>query len=58
MWILKLIFIILWLSLWGILDVILQKYNKKTMVSVIYIFGISLTSCIITRVVDNYKNKN
>ncbi len=56
MWILKLIFIILWLSSWGILDIILQKYNIKTILSIIYIFGISLTSFIITRVVDNYKN--
>tara|TARA_Y100000992_G_C21040926_1_gene384884 strand:+ start:219 stop:431 length:213 start_codon:yes stop_codon:yes gene_type:complete len=58
MWFLKLIGIILWISGWGIIDIILQNYGfRKDLLGIIYIGGICLTIFIMIKIIDYYKNK-
>jgi hypothetical protein len=58
MWFLKLLGIILWISGWGIIDIILQKYGfRKDVLGVIYISGICLTTFIMIQIIDYYKQQ-
>ena len=58
MWIIKLLVIILWISGWGIIDIILQKYGfRKDVLGVIYISGICLTTFIMIQIIDYYKQQ-
>jgi len=56
MWIIKLIGIILWISGWGIFDIILQNYGlRKDVLGVFYISGICLTTFIMIQIIEYYK---
>ena len=53
MWIKKFISIFLWISTWGLVDVILNKFKlTQNQLGVVYISGICITGYIISQMDD------